>query len=114
MVRRRSPGMAGRLGDILIARGLITDEQLQEALATQGSRGMLGDSLVARGLITNEQLGSALSAQFDVPFSEVVKESINPQIVRLLPEQFARQRLLTPIAVKNGIMTVAMVAPDDM
>ena len=39
--------MAGRLGDILIARGLITDEQLQDALATQGSRGMLGDSLVA-------------------------------------------------------------------
>ena len=58
--------MAGRLGDILVARGLISDEQLQDVLATQGSRGMLGESLVSRGLINNEQLGLALADQFDV------------------------------------------------
>ncbi len=106
--------MAGRLGDILIARGQITDEQLQDVLATQGSRGMLGESLVTRGLINNEQLGSALAAQFDVPYTEIAKETVNTQVVRLLPEQFARQRLITPIGVKNGVMTLAMVAPDDM
>jgi type IV pilus assembly protein PilB len=106
--------MAGRLGDILIARGLITDEQLEEVLATQGSRGMLGEALVSRGLINNEQLGSALSAQFDVPYKEITKETVNTQVVRLLPEQFARQRIITPIGVKEGVMTLAMVAPDDM
>lgn len=106
--------MAGRLGDILIARGLITDEQLQNVLATQGSRGMLGETLVTRGLINNEQLGSALAAQFDVPYVEINKETVNAQVVRLLPEQFARHRLITPIGVKDGVMTLAMIAPDDM
>lgn len=106
--------MAGRLGDILVARGLITEAQLQDVLATQGSRGMLGESLVTRGMINNEQLGSALAAQFDVPYKEIIKETVNMQVVRLLPEQFARQRLITPIAVKDGVMTLAMVAPDDM
>ena len=105
--------MAGRLGDILIARGLINDDQLQAAL-TSGVRGMLGETLVAQGLITNQQLGDALSAQFDVPFREVAPESVNPQVVRLLPEEMARQRVIAPVAVKNCVMTLAMIAPDDM
>jgi type IV pilus assembly protein PilB len=107
--------MAGRLGDILVARGFITEEDLQATLASQaGQSGMLGETMVARGLITNEQLGDALSAQFDVPFQEFPPEVVNPQVVRLLPEALARQRMMTPVAVKDGTMTLAMVAPDDM
>lgn len=106
--------MAGRLGDILVAQGLITDEQLQGVLVSQGGHGMLGDTLVARGLITNEQLGNALEQQFDVRFCEIPRETVNPQLVRLLPEMLSRQRLIAPIGVKNGVMTLAMVAPDDM
>ena len=51
--------MAGRLGDILVTRGVITEEQLENALVS-GQRGMLGETLMSRGLITTEQLGSAL------------------------------------------------------
>jgi type IV pilus assembly protein PilB len=65
-------------------------------------------------LITNDQLGSALMEQFDVPYSEISQEAINPQVVRLLPEMLSRQRLIAPVAVKGGVMTLAMVAPDDM
>ncbi len=103
--------MAGRLGDILVARGAITEEQLAIALS---ARGMLGETLVARGWLTNAQLGSALEDQFDVPFRELADEAINPQVVCLLPESLARQRLMAPIGAKDGVMTLAMVAPDDM
>lgn len=103
--------MAGRLGDILVARGWITDEQLNAALAM---RGMLGETLVARGLITPAQLGEALASQFDVPFQDVPPESVNPQLIRLLPENLSRQRLMTPVGVRDGKLTLAMVAPDDM
>jgi type IV pilus assembly protein PilB len=106
--------MAGRLGDILVAQGAITEEQLNAALSAQGARGMLGETLVARGLITNDQLGAALSKQFDVPYREMSPELINPQVVCLIPEALGRQRLMTPVAVKGGTMTLAMVAPDDM
>ncbi|MBC8352938.1 MAG: Flp pilus assembly complex ATPase component TadA [Planctomycetes bacterium] len=106
--------MAGRLGDILVARGAITEEQLQAALSAQGARGMLGETLVARGLISNDQLGAALADQFDVPYREMAPETINPQVVCLIPEALARQRMMTPVAVKGGTMTLAMVAPDDM
>ena len=103
--------MAGRLGDILVARGWITEEQLNDALTT---RGMLGDTLVARGVITTAQLGEALAAQFDVPFQEIQAESVNSQLIRLLPENLSRQRLMTPIGVRDGRLALAMVAPDDM
>jgi len=107
--------MAGRLGDILVARGYITEENLAAALASQAAqRGMLGELLVARELITGAQLGEALSVQFEVPYEELVLETINPQVVRLIPEHVSRQRMIAPVAVKGSCMTLAMVAPDDM
>jgi type IV pilus assembly protein PilB len=104
-----------RLGDILIRRGLVTQSQLEAALAAQGSeRGMLGRILVRRGLITMDQLGEALAEQFSVPFAEVVPQAINPQVVRLLPERLARQRCCVPLSVSGSTMQLAMVAPDDI
>ncbi len=107
--------MAGRLGDILVARGYITAEQLDAALVSQaGQKGMLGELLVARDLITTNQLGEVLSEQFAVPYEEVVPEAVNPQVVRLIPEHVSRQRMMAPVAVQGSTMTLAMVAPDDM
>ena len=104
-----------RLGDILLEHGWITEGQLDAALAAQGSeRGMLGRILVRRGLITFEQLGEALAAQFGVPYAEVVPQAVNPQVVRLLPEQLARQRNCVPISVTGDKLQLAMVAPDDI
>jgi type IV pilus assembly protein PilB len=104
-----------RLGDILVDRGWITEGQLEAALSAQGSeRGMLGRILVRRGLISLDQLGEALAEQFGVPFSEVVPQAVNPQIVRLLPESLARQRACVPVAVSGDRLTLAMVAPDDI
>jgi len=107
--------MAGRLGDILVRQGIITDAQLQAALSAQGNeRGMLGAILMRRGLVTPPQLGEALEEQFEVPFREIVPQAINPQIVRLLPEKMARDREVVPVGVGQGTLTLAMVAPDDI
>jgi type IV pilus assembly protein PilB len=104
-----------RLGDILVRRGLITEGQLDSALAAQGSeRGMLGRILVRRNLITLDQLGECLAEQFGVPFVEVVPQAVNPQVVRLLPEKLARQRACVPLSVAGSTLQLAMVAPDDI
>jgi len=107
--------MAGRLGDILVARGHITQEQLESALRSQGSeRGMLGAILLRRGLVTREQVGSALSEQFEVPFETIVAEAVNPQLVRLLPEEFSRSRMTVPVGLVKRRLQLAMNAPDDI
>jgi len=107
--------MAGRLGDILVQRGHVTESQVESALRAQGAeRGMLGAILVRRGLVSIAQLGEALSEQYEVPFLEVVPQAVNPQVVRLLPERLARTRAAVPIEVDGGRLTMAMVAPDDI
>lgn len=104
-----------RLGDILVRRGWITEGQVQSALAAQGSeRGLLGAILMRRGLIDTDQLGEALSEQYGVPFTEVIPESINPQVVRLLPEDLARKCQAVPVGITGRTLQLAMVAPDDM
>src|SRR5687768_12844037 len=100
--------MAGRLGDILVKHSAITQAQLDSALRSQGNeRGMLGAILLRRGLISISQLGAALAEQFEVPFHEVVAEALNPQVVRLVPESFARDREAVPVAVGRGKLTLA-------
>ena len=106
--------MAGRLGDILVRRGDITEDQLDKTLREKGAGGMLGDRLVSRGWITPAQLGSALAEQFEVPYFEIDAQSINLQIVRLLPETYSRERLAVPVDVSDGCLRLAMVAPDDI
>lgn len=104
-----------RLGDILIARGLISEAQLGAALASQGSeRGMLGQILVKRGLISYDELGSALAQQYGVPYLDLVPETVNQQVTRLLPEGFARDHRCVPVGVHGGELQLAMVAPDDI
>ena len=103
-----------RLGDILVRRGFITEGQVHSALAAQGSeRGLLGTILVRRGLITIEQLGEALSEQYGVPFMEVVPESINPQFVRLLPEDLARERQAVPVGISGRCLLYTSPSPRD-
>lgn len=104
-----------RLGDILVDKQLITESQLESALAVQGSeRGMLGQILVRRGLITLDQLGDALAMQYSVPYLDLVPQAVNPQVARLLPEELAREKSCVPITVNGSDLQLAMVSPDDI
>ncbi len=106
--------MGGMLGDILLERGELTKEQLATALQTKSPRQMLGDCLMAMGLVTPDRLGSALSEQFEVDYSDFDPQSVNLQVVRLLPESFLRSRQAVPVQVWGNRMTLAMVSPDDI
>jgi type IV pilus assembly protein PilB len=106
--------MLKRLGDILIDEGILTQEHLSAAMGEKPRHILLGDWLLQRGDVTHSQLGQALSRQFEVPYEEIDASSINPQIIRLLPEKFARSRKILPIAIQRRSLRLAMLAPDDI
>jgi type IV pilus assembly protein PilB len=107
--------MTPKLGEILVARGYCTPQHVQDALASPQSRGgRLGTVLVQLGVLTVPQLGDALAEQFHVPFRQIESQDVSLQAVRLLPERLARERQMTAIGVKQGVLSLAMAAPDDM
>ncbi|SMP68805.1 type IV pilus assembly protein PilB [Neorhodopirellula lusitana] len=103
-----------RLGDILIDQHVLTTEQIDAAFTSKPRGVMLGDWLVNQSLLSNQQLGEALAEQFGVAYVDIDFSAVNPQVARLMPEDFARSRECGAIAVNHRTLTLAMVAPDDI
>ncbi len=104
-----------RIGDIFVERGWATEEQIEKALVERLTVGMqLGSYLLHRGIITRDQLGQAFSEQFEVPFQAIDSGKIDCQLVRLVPESFARRRNLAPVMLEGNTLRLGMVWPGDM
>ena len=101
-----------RLGDALVDKGLITQEQLQEAL-TKGklSGKRVGSILVEMSLVTEQEIVRVLAEQLNVPQIDLSHYLIEPSTVRLIPENVARRHQLIPINKVGNKLTVAMVDP---
>lgn len=101
-----------RIGEILQAAGLITEEDLAAALVeSKRANQFIGMTLVKAGKVTSEQLGQALAIQFGVKYASISKIEIDKDIIDLLPEEFIRDKQTIPIAKERGRLAVAMVNP---
>src|SRR5574340_1417349 len=80
-----------RLGDLLVQQKLISQDQLRLALEQQQHSGRkLGRVLADNAFVTEEQISEALANQLNIPYINLKYYNINPQQVRLLPENQAR------------------------
>lgn len=101
-----------RLGDILIERGLITEETLKKALITQERTGeKLGEILLKMNLIKEEDLYFALSEIYNVPYINLEEIAINSDIAKLIPEHLCRRYKIIPIEVNGDKIVLAMSNP---
>ncbi len=101
-----------RLGDLLLEVGLITAEQLENALKVQKTTGKkLGEVLISEGVVTQENIIEVLEFQLGIPHVDLEKYSINPNACLLIPEGLARRYELIPISQQNGMLIVAMSDP---
>ena len=100
-----------RLGDILIEDGTLTEEQFEAAFDSKPREVLIGDWLVSQRLLSTAQLGQALAKQFGVPYVDIDPSTINPQVARLIPEEFARKNESCAIDIAGNMLTLAMVAP---
>ncbi len=98
-----------KLGEILLEQGLITSQQLELALKEQKRTGeMLGEILVNLGFITPEALSNALASQSGVEKIDLQNIAVNPEVLRLIPEEMARRLKVFPIALEGDTLHVAM------
>jgi len=104
-----------RLGELLVDRELITDKQLQDALAEQKRTGKkLGRTLIDKSLITEGKLIEILSAQLEVPTVNLDNFQYNSQSAGILAEEMCREYKVMPLYVRNRVLTVAMVDPTNL
>ena len=101
-----------QLGEILAERGIIAADQLKEALDVQKEEGgLLGEILVRLGFAKEEEITQALTTQFGFPYLPLDSYEIEPEIIKLIPENVARQYWLMPIDRIGNTLTVAMADP---
>jgi type IV pilus assembly protein PilB len=104
-----------RLGDLLVAEGLITDAQLKQALAEQkGKTEKLGSILARLGFITEEQLIGFLSRQYGIPSITLGSVEVDAETLRLVPAPIARKYEVIPVKRIGGTLTLAMADPTNI
>ena len=103
-----------RLGQVLTEKGLVTSEQINEALRIQvGGNRRIGYILTQMKLITEDQLLEVLSDQIDVPIISIDQE-FKQEVKSILPRYLCKRYTVIPVSLgKNNVMNLAMIDPSD-
>lgn len=109
------PNKKIRIGDLLISNGLITEEQLMEALAEQKRTGLrLGRTLIDMGMINEDSLLDLLSRQLKIPFVQLNSYQFQPHLIAKLPETYARRFRAIVLDEQDEELLVGMADPLDL
>ena len=101
-----------QLGELLLDKKIISERQLQKALAIQKDKGgLIGGILVLLGFATEEQIAQSLTTQFGYPYLPLTNYEIDAKIVKLIPENVAVQYNMVIIDKIGNSLTVAMSDP---
>ncbi len=110
-----------KIGELLLAGGILTQEDLEKALERQKEeKKRLGEIVVDMGLATEVQIYETLGLQLGVPFVDLQALALDPNVVSLISQELAEKHGVLPIELENGQLQLAMsntvdvVAIDDV
>ena len=105
-----------RLGDLLVEKELITEDQLMSSLAAQKKTGQkLGRTLISSGFVSEEQMLELLSTQLQVPFIDLKKYHYDSETIHIIPETLARRyRVVSLKKNPDGSLLIGMADPTDI
>jgi type IV pilus assembly protein PilB len=102
------------LGQLLLAKGVIQQEQLDRALEEQkrsGHQKLLGEVLVELHLCTEDQITESLAQAYSVPYARVSPKIADPKVIQVLPKEFLEKHQTLPLYLVAGVLTVAVSEP---
>jgi type II secretory ATPase GspE/PulE/Tfp pilus assembly ATPase PilB-like protein len=107
-----------RVGELLLVAGVISEPELEHALAAQmatiGSRRRLGHVLVDLGMTTERQIAEVLGRQLGLQVVDLGHTPVSPQVARMLPRPVAARLGVLVLALVNGRVTLAVSDPTDV
>jgi type II secretion system protein E len=94
--------------DVLLDKGLLTAEQMAEAVALHEAEGLrLDRAVVQLGFLTEKQLLELMAKQLHLPLVDLSDISIDPEVLRTVPLKVVYRKRLVPISRANGTLSVA-------
>ncbi|OGQ44412.1 MAG: type II secretion system protein GspE [Deltaproteobacteria bacterium RIFCSPLOWO2_02_44_9] len=107
--------MVDRLGELLVREKLITPEQLKKAIDEQRTTGgRLGYNLAKLGYIKEKDLTTFLSRQYGIPAVDLATTEIDPEVIKLIPEDVANKYQVIPISRTGSTLVLAMADPSNI
>jgi type IV pilus assembly protein PilB len=107
--------MAVKLGQLLIASSIISEDQLKQALNVQKKEGgRLGTNLIKLGFVDEDGLVSFLSKQYGVPSINLSEYKVDTNVLKLIPSDMAKKYLIMPVARVGATLTIAMADPSNV
>jgi type IV pilus assembly protein PilB len=106
-----------QLGQLLLARGVVTPEQVEKALAEQKEKGhsrLLGELLVEMNYCTENQIASALAEAYGVPYAQVSPKICDAKTLEILPREFLEEHIVLPLFKVGNALTVAVSEPTNV
>ncbi|MHC4977362.1 MAG: GspE/PulE family protein, partial [Planctomycetota bacterium] len=106
-----------QIGRLLEENGLVSEQQIQQALAFQkerGNRKLLGEVLIELGFVTEEQVAECLAQAHDLPFAAVGPGACDPMVIDRLPKDFVEKQNVLPMFCVNDTLTVAVHEPSNV
>jgi type IV pilus assembly protein PilB len=106
---------ADRLGDLLVAQGLLTPEQLATALQDQASSGhRLGFTVVKLGLVPETTVVKLLARQHRMPAVDLARFEVDTRLLKLVPAELASRHTVLPLRREGRQLTVAIADPTNL
>jgi len=101
-----------QLGELLIEKGIINQAQLDKAQKIQKEKGgLIGQIFVMLGYVKEEEIAQVLTVQYGFPYLPLESYEISADMIKLIPENVAKQYNLIAIDKIGSLLTISMSNP---
>jgi len=111
-LRQHSVNKKLRLGDLLVQYGIISEDQLHQALKIQRETGAkIGEALIQLGFVTKQSINEVLEYQLGIPYIHIEEYEIDVNATKTITEEMAKKHILIPVKQTDTEVYVAMADP---
>ena len=101
-----------QLGELLLEKGIISQAQLDKAMKIQKDKGgLIGQIFVMLGYVKEEEIAQVLTVQYGFPYLPLESYEISADMIKLIPENVAKQYNLIAIDKIGNLLTISMSNP---
>lgn len=113
--RSRTLAGSGRIGEILLSEGRITQEQLQQALSIkENDTRPIGEILVSLGYVVEQDLAEALARRLRLEYIELTESDVDRGLLTIVDQKVLRRHQAVPMRIQDGQLVVAMFDPKNI